>query len=102
MAQIDAFFKLMNDLGASDLHLAAGQKPVLRVHGELERVKYNVLDDDALRAMLYEIAPEPKPLKKQAMLILHMKYQIWPVTGLIFSDRKTVLPQSSEKYRKGS
>ncbi len=60
MAQIDAFFKLMNELGASDLHLAAGQKPVLRVRGELERVKYNVLDDDTLRTMLYEIAPEHK------------------------------------------
>ncbi|MEA3358644.1 MAG: type IV pilus twitching motility protein PilT [Thermodesulfobacteriota bacterium] len=60
MAQIDAFFKLMNELGASDLHLAAGQKPVLRIMGELERVKYNVLDDDALRTMLYEIAPEHK------------------------------------------
>jgi len=60
MAQIDAFFKLMNELGASDLHLAAGQKPVLRIRGELERVKYNVLDDDALRTMLYEIAPEHK------------------------------------------
>jgi len=60
MAQIDAFFKLMNELGASDLHLAAGQKPVLRIRGELERVKYNVLDDDTLRTMLYEIAPEHK------------------------------------------
>ena len=60
MAQIDAFFKLMNDQGASDLHLAAGQQPVLRVRGELERVKYKVLDDDNLKAMLYEITPEHK------------------------------------------
>ena len=40
MAQIDAFFKLMNEQGASDLHLLAGQQPVLRIKGELERVKY--------------------------------------------------------------
>ena len=60
MAQIDAFFKLMNEQGASDLHLAAGQQPVLRVQGELERVKYDILDNDALKAMLYEIAPEDK------------------------------------------
>ena len=60
MAQIDAFFKLMNEQGASDLHLAAGQPPVLRVQGELERVKYDILDNDALKAMLYEIAPEDK------------------------------------------
>ena len=60
MAQIDAFFKLMNQQGASDLHLAAGQQPILRVQGELERVKYDPLDNDALKAMLFEIAPEDK------------------------------------------
>lgn len=60
MAQIDAFFKLMNDQGASDLHLVAGQQPVLRIGGDLERVKYRVLDNDGLKAMLYEIAPEHK------------------------------------------
>jgi len=60
MAQIDAFFKLMNDQGASDLHLMAGQQPVLRILGELERVKYKELDNDGLKAMLYEIAPEEK------------------------------------------
>jgi twitching motility protein PilT len=60
MAQIDAFFKLMNDQGASDLHLSAGNQPILRIRGELERVKYKVLGDDALKAMLYEIAPEHK------------------------------------------
>ena len=60
MAQIDAFFKLMNDQRASDLHLAAGQQPVLRIRGDLERVKYKELDDDNLKNMLYEIAPEHK------------------------------------------
>jgi len=60
MAQIDAFFKLMNEQGASDLHLISGQQPVLRIQGELERVKYKALDNDGLKGMLYEIAPEDK------------------------------------------
>jgi len=60
MAQIDAFFKLMNDQQASDLHLAAGKQPILRVRGELERIKYNPLDNDSLKTMLYEITPEHK------------------------------------------
>ena len=60
MAKIDAFFQLMADTGASDLHLAAGSQPILRVRGEMERVKYDPLDNDALKAMLYEIAPEFK------------------------------------------
>ena len=60
MAKIDAFFKLMNDQGASDLHLTAGQQPALRIRGEIERVKYKTLENDDLRAMIYEITPEDK------------------------------------------
>jgi twitching motility protein PilT len=60
MAQIDAFFKLMNEQGASDLHMVAGQQPILRIHGDIERVKYKVMNNDELKAMLYEICPEPK------------------------------------------
>lgn len=60
MAQIDAFFKLMNEQGASDLHLVSGQQPVIRIRGEMERIKYNVLENDSLKAMLYEITPEHK------------------------------------------
>ena len=60
MARIDAFFKLMNEQGASDLHLVSGQAPALRIRGDVERIKYKVLDDDDLRSMLYEISPEEK------------------------------------------
>ncbi|RJQ61027.1 MAG: type IV pilus twitching motility protein PilT [Desulfobacteraceae bacterium] len=60
MAKIDAFFKLMNEQGASDLHLVSGQQPALRLRGDIERIKYKVLENDELKAMLYEIAPEDK------------------------------------------
>ena len=60
MAQIDAFFKLMNDEGASDLHMVANQQPILRIRGDMERVKYKKMGNDELRAMLYEICPEDK------------------------------------------
>lgn len=60
MAKIDAFFKLMNEEGASDLHLISGSQPVLRVHGDMERVKYKILNNEDLKSMLYEIAPDNK------------------------------------------
>jgi len=50
----------MNEQGASDLHLIAGSQPVLRVHGDMERVKYKELGNDELKSILYEIAPEDK------------------------------------------
>ncbi len=60
MAQIDAFFKLMNEQGASDLHMVAGQQPLLRIHGDMERVKFNVMENSDLKKMLYEIISEDK------------------------------------------
>ncbi len=60
MAKIDAFFKLMNEQGASDLHMISGSQPILRINGDLERIKFKELGNDELKAMLYEIAPEDK------------------------------------------
>src|SRR2546421_5970049 len=60
MAKIDAFFNLMFEQKASDLHLASGSPPILRINGELHRVEYPPLESDALKAMLYEITPEYK------------------------------------------
>jgi twitching motility protein PilT len=60
MAKIDAFFNLMFEQKASDLHLSTGNPPILRIHGDLHRVDYPALEADGLKAMLYEIAPEYK------------------------------------------
>ncbi|MEI6610727.1 MAG: type IV pilus twitching motility protein PilT [Deltaproteobacteria bacterium] len=60
MAKIDAFFQLMHDQKASDLHLVSGQQPAIRIRGEIERIKYDVLTNDALKILLYEITPEHK------------------------------------------
>lgn len=60
MAKIDSFFNLMFEQKASDVHLSAGNNPMLRINGELQRVEHPPLENDALKAMLYEIAPEYK------------------------------------------
>ncbi len=60
MARIDAFFRLMNSQGASDLHMMAGNPPCLRIRGDIEPVKYQELSHDELMEMLFEITPEHK------------------------------------------
>jgi twitching motility protein PilT len=60
MAKLDAFFKLMVEQGASDLHLTSGSQPILRVGGELQRIRYQTLENDELKKMLYEITTEYK------------------------------------------
>ncbi|NJB66903.1 twitching motility protein PilT [Desulfobaculum xiamenense] len=51
---------MMHEMGASDLHLSSGTQPIIRLHGELERVKYKVLEHDELKKLLFEITPEAK------------------------------------------
>ncbi|MGL4209733.1 MAG: type IV pilus twitching motility protein PilT, partial [Candidatus Adiutrix sp.] len=60
MAKIDAFFRLMQETGASDLHLSAGNPPLIRLRGSLELIKYKALVHDELKKLLYEITPEEK------------------------------------------
>jgi twitching motility protein PilT len=60
MAKIDAFFNLLLEQKASDLHMSSGNPPILRINGELLRVDFPPLESDSLKAMLYEIAPEYK------------------------------------------
>ena len=60
MARIDAFFKLMAEQKASDLHLSTSNPPMLRINGDLIRVDYPTLTNNELQSMVYEIAPEMK------------------------------------------
>ncbi len=60
MAQIDAFFEMMHKVGASDLHLSSGSQPIIRLRGDMQRIKYKDLEHDELKAMLYEVCPEHK------------------------------------------
>ena len=49
-------FTLQND--ASDLHLSSGNPPVIRVSGQMKRVKADALGSDDIRTMLYSIMAE--------------------------------------------
>ena len=56
MQKIDRFLKLMNDRGASDLHLSVGRPPMLRVSGSMETVRYRVLADADFEELIQPIA----------------------------------------------
>ncbi len=61
MARIDQLLTYLKDNGASDLHLAAGLEPRVRVKGRLRTIEGQaVLTDESLRALLVEIASEKR------------------------------------------
>jgi twitching motility protein PilT len=55
--RIDRFLRLMNDRGASDLHLAVGRPPMLRVSGAMEQIRYRIVLEADFQHMLQPIAP---------------------------------------------
>lgn len=59
MAEIHKLFKYLTEHDASDLHLAAGLVPAIRVHGEVVPIQSAPpLDDAMLQGLLYEIVDD--------------------------------------------
>lgn len=58
MARIDAFLKLGREQGCSDVHLAVGVPPLLRMNGEIRSIRFRDLGERELLAYLFEILTE--------------------------------------------
>jgi twitching motility protein PilT len=58
VARIDAFLKLGTQQGCSDIHLAVGVPPLLRMHGDLVAIKFRDLRDTELESYITEILTE--------------------------------------------
>jgi twitching motility protein PilT len=55
---IDKLLQTVINQGASDLHIAVGQPPVLRLHGHMRKVETKVLEAEDTVALMKQIAPE--------------------------------------------
>jgi twitching motility protein PilT len=55
--RIDRFLSILPKRNGSDLHLAVGSPPVLRLDGELERIRYRTLTEGDFYNMVGPIAP---------------------------------------------
>lgn len=58
MAKIDELFKMMVEKGASDLHLAAGAAPLLRLDGEMTPTGLAELSNEDCQNLIFEILNE--------------------------------------------
>jgi|SRR5215813_3109337 len=58
MAKIDELLTLMTERGASDLHLASGAAPYLRIHGEMVKLNYKDVTPEVCQALILEILSE--------------------------------------------
>jgi twitching motility protein PilT len=60
MAKIDKLLTKLHEVDGSDLHILAGLPPKFRVHGALEPVTAEALDNAAVEELLYEIMDDKK------------------------------------------
>lgn len=91
MAKIDELFKIMVTKGASDLHLAAGAPPFLRLHGEMHKLELATLTNEQVQLLIFEILNE----KQRKLFIEHWELDCsYTVEGLgrfrcnVFMQRK--------------
>jgi len=74
MARIDAFLKLGLAQGCSDIHLAVGIPPMLRLNGDLMPIKFRQLSDTELETYVIEILTKKQREKLDAGRDLDFSY----------------------------
>jgi len=60
--RIDTLLRIVVDKKASDLHLSVGSPPLIRVDGDLQRLKWRTLTEEEYESLVAPIAPE-KPFR---------------------------------------
>lgn len=58
MAKIDEILSQMTERGASDLHLASGSAPYLRINGDMVKLNYRDVTPEVCQALVLEILTE--------------------------------------------
>jgi len=76
MAQIDKFLEFLVKSKGSDLHLATDSPPLLRVDGQLQKMKLPPLTAEQTKGLIYEILPERNRREYEAMNDTDFCYEI--------------------------
>ena len=76
MARIDALFNMMQEQGASDLHLSTGNPPIFRQHGEMVRLNFKSLGHDELKTILFEILSDKQKAHFEETKDLDFAYEV--------------------------
>jgi twitching motility protein PilT len=93
MAQIDQFLRLMVQQKASDLHMTVGSQPVMRLHGELTRIKFRELTPADLQALIFEIMTQAQREEYERTSDVDFAYEVPDVARFrvnVFRQRKGI------------
>ena len=90
---IEELLEIVVENNASDLHLAVGLPPVMRVDGELKATRYEPFSPPILQRMMYDILTDDQIQRFETELELDCSYQMRKIARFrvnLFRDRATV------------
>lgn len=90
---LDELLELVVENQASDLHLAVGLPPILRIDGELKVTRYEPFDAPTLQRMVYDVLTDDQIQRFETNLELDCSYQMRKISRFrvnIFRDRGNV------------
>jgi twitching motility protein PilT len=92
-AHIDELLNLVVQTKASDLHIAVGLPPVLRVDGELKQAPYEAFTPNVSQRMVYDILTDEQIQKFESTYELDFSYALGRTSRFrvnVFRDKGTV------------
>jgi twitching motility protein PilT len=92
-AHIDELLTLVVQTKASDLHIAVGLPPVLRVDGELKQAPYETFTPNLSQRMVYDILTDEQIQKFESTFELDFSYALGRTSRFrvnVFRDKGTV------------
>jgi twitching motility protein PilT len=75
LAEIDKFLKMGRQVGASDIHIAVDAPPMLRLNGQLRRIKHAPFTEEETRRMLLEIMSDKQRVEFEKTWELDLSYE---------------------------
>jgi twitching motility protein PilT len=76
LAKIDVLLNMMISHRASDLHISAGDPPMLRINGRLQRLKYHDLTPQEVEVLLFELLEEDQVAFLQTRKDIDFAYEM--------------------------
>src|SRR5262249_11769224 len=73
---IDELLRLLVEREASDLHMRAGEPPVMRIHGRLVRTEFPVLEPEDTQRFLYAILNDERRARYEETHEMDLSYAI--------------------------
>jgi len=90
---IDELLEIVVENNSSDLHIASGLPPIMRVDGELKAMRYTPMTPEVSQRMIYDVLTDDQIQRFETDLELDCSYQLRKVARFrvnVFKDRGTI------------